>query len=169
VFNGTIEDEREVLVVCLGRLYLGDRQVVWSLTCSGLQSPGGEERALSYIRENLLGLGEETLQDFLLKNRERHPVDPYLNPEGRLICLDDEEFRRVFRDGYGWERFRQTFPESDGTLRFSRVVLDRSVTQAILYAGQQFDWSVGSGGYCLLSRSGGGEWFEAGRCGEWLS
>jgi hypothetical protein len=130
--------------------------------------PDDEERLVRYLRENLEGIGEETLEDFVAKNREPHPVEPDLNPEGRLVCLDDEEFGRMFRDADGWDRFRHTFPESDGTLRFSRVGLDRSVTQAVLYAGQQFDWSVGSGGYWLLSKSGG-EWTEAGRCGEWLS
>ena len=63
---------------------------------------------------------------------------------------------------------RREFPDSDGTLRFSRVGLDRSLTQALLYAGQQFDWSVGSGGYWLFSKSDG-EWVEAGRVGDWIS
>lgn len=165
MFNGTIADEREVLVACLALLYLGDGQVVRSLTRSGLPPPGGEERAISYLRENLEGLNEETLADFLAKNRERHPVEPNLNPGGRLICVDDEEFHRIFRDGAGWERFRQTFPESDGTLRFSRIGLDRDVTQAMLYAGQQFDWNVGSGGFWSFSKTDEG-WIESGKAGS---
>jgi hypothetical protein len=130
--------------------------------------PGGDERMLSYLRENLDGLLEETLADFLAKNREQHPVEPDFNPEGRLVCVGDEAFEHIFRDGYGRARFRRTFPESDGTLRFSRVGLDRDVTQAILYAGQQFDWNVGSGGFWLFSKLDG-EWAEAGRVGSWIS
>lgn len=169
MFNGTIVDEREVLAVCLGHLYIGDKQVVRFLTRNGLPLlPTGKERTLSYIRENLEGLREETLDDFLAKNREQHPIEPDLNPQGRLICLSDGEFQQVFRDREGWDRFRRTFPESDGTLRFSRVGLDRDVTQAILYAGQQFDWNVGSGGFWLFSKLGG-EWAEAGRVGSWIS
>jgi hypothetical protein len=157
-----------VLDVCLGQLYLGDRQVVRSPTRGGLPPPGAEERALVYLRENLDGFGEETLADFLAKNREQHPVEPDLNPGGRLTCVDDGEFERIFRDGEGWDRFRRTFPESDGTLRFSRVGLDREVTQAMLYAGQQFDRNVGSGGFWLFSKTGG-VWVEAGRLGNWIS
>lgn len=168
MFNGTTDDEREVLSVCLGHLYLGERQVVRSLTRSGAHMPDDEESLFSYLRENLEGIDEETLEDFILKNREQHPVEPEFNPGGRLICLDDEEFQRVFTDVDGWDCFRRTFPESDGTLRFSRVGIDRSVTQAVLYAGQQFDWSIGSGGYWLFSKSGG-EWIEAGRSGAWIS
>jgi hypothetical protein len=168
LFNGTIVDEREVLAVCLGHLYIGSRQVVRSLTRSGLNLPADEEWARSYMRENLEGLGEETLADFFAKNCEQHPIEPDLNPEGRLTCVSDEEFRHIFRGREGWDRFRQAFPESDGTLRFSRVGLNRDVTQALLYAGQQFDWQIGSGGYWLFSKFDGA-WTESGRLGTWIS
>ncbi|MGB3633171.1 MAG: hypothetical protein WA982_03950 [Rubrobacteraceae bacterium] len=166
-FNGTIADENEILIVCLGHLYLSEGQVVRSQTRSGVQMFGGERRMVYYLRENL-SIEEETLEDFVAKNREQHPVEPDLNPGGRLICVEDEEFQRIFSAADGWNRFRQTFPESDGTLRFSRVGLNRSVTQAVLYAGQQFDWDVGSGGYWLLSKSDG-DWVETGRSGVWMS
>ena len=115
-----------------------------------------------------VGRGEETLADFVAKNRERHPIRPDFDPDGRFICLEDTEFYRVFRDGEGWERFRRLFPGSDGTLRFSRVGLDRDGTQALIYAGQQFDWNVGSGGYRLFSKRDG-SWAERGKVGAWIS
>ena len=143
MLNGTIADEREVLTACLAQLHLGERQVVRSLTRSGLQVPA-DERMLSYLRENLEGLDEETLGDFLQKNREQHPIEPDLNPGGRLVCVGEEEFEQIFRDQDGWARFRREFPGSNGTLRFSRVRLDRDLTQAMLYAGQQLDWNIGA-------------------------
>jgi hypothetical protein len=164
MLNGTIADEQEALTACFAQLHLGERQVVRSMTRSGLQVPG-DERMLSYLRENLEGLDEEALTDFLAKNREQYPIGPDLNPGGRLVCVGDEEFEHNFRDGDGWARFRREFPESDGTLRFSRVGLDGDLTQAILYAGQQFDWNVGSGGFWLFSKLDG-EWAEAGRIGS---
>jgi hypothetical protein len=167
MLNGTIADEQEVLTACLARLHLGERQVARSMTRSGLQTPA-DERMLSYLRENLEGINEETLADFLAKNREQHPVGSDLNPGDRLVCVGDEEFEHIFRDRDGWARFRRLFPESDGTLRFSRVGLDRDVAQAMLYAGQQFDWNVGSGGFRLFSKLEG-EWTEAGRAGSWFS
>ena len=167
-FNGTVADEREVLEVCLGRLHVGAGQVVRSLTTIGSRGGASGERMPSFLRGNLSGLGEETLADFLAKNRERHPVEPDFDPEGRLVCLDDEAFHHVFRDREGWERFRREFPHSDGTLRFSRVGFDRDVTQGMLYAGQQFDWNLGSGGFWLFSKLDG-EWIEAGRVGNWIS
>ena len=166
--NGTIADEREVLEACLGHLHVGAGQVVRSLTTSGLRGGVDQAQMLSYLRENLDGLDDGTLADFVEKNRERHPIGPDLDPEGRLTRVDDGEFQRIFRDGEGWERFRRMFPDSDGTLRFSRVGLDRGVTQALIYAGQQFDWNVGSGGYWLFSKNDD-RWTERGRVGNWIS
>ena len=140
-----------MLAACLARLHLGERQVVRSLTRSGLQVPA-HERMLSCLREHLEGLEEVTLAGFLAKNNERHPIEPDLNPGGHLVCVGEEEFEHIFRDGDGWARFRQHFPDSDGTLRFSRVGLDRDATQAMLYAGQQFDWNIGSGGFWMFSK-----------------
>ncbi len=168
MFNGTIADEREVVEALLGCLYVGTGQVVRSSTLSGLTGAGGEGRMLSHLRDNLPDLDEETLADFAAKNRERHPILPDLDPGGRLIPVDDEEFRGIFGDGQGWERFRRLFPGPDGTLRFSRVGLDRGVTQALVYAGQQFDWNVGSGGYRLFTRQRE-SWTEKGRVGTWIS
>ena len=166
--NGTIADEREVLEVCLGHLYVGAGQVVRSLTLSGLRGAPSEEQMTSHLRENLAGMSEDTLNDFLAKNRERHPVQPDFDPEERLTCVGDGEFHQIFSDGEGWERFRRMFPDSDGTLRFSRVGLDRGVTQALIYAGQQFDWNVGSGGYWLFSKDDD-SWAERGKVGTWIS
>lgn len=166
--NGTIADEREVLEVCLGHLHVGTGQVVRSLTTSGWRGGVDQAQMLSYLRENLDGLDDGTLSDFVEKNRERHPIEPDLDLGGRLNCVDDGEFQRVFRDGAGWERFRSMFPGSDGTLRFSRVGLDLDVTQALIYAGQQFDWNVGSGVYWLFSKDNG-RWTERGRAGNWIS
>ena len=80
MLNGTLADEQEVLTACLAQLHLGERQVVRSLTRSGLQVPA-DERMLSYLRENLEGLVEVTQKDFLAKNREQYPIEPDLNPE----------------------------------------------------------------------------------------
>ena len=167
MFNGTTADEQEVLTACLDRLHLGQWQVVRSLTRSGLQAPA-DERMLSYLCENLEGLDEETLEDFLRKYREQHPIGPDLNPCGRLVCVGEEELEQIFRDEDGWARCRRRFPGSDGTLRFSRVGLDRDSTQAMLYTGHQFDWNICSGGFWLFSKHDG-EWTEAGSVGNWIS
>ena len=73
MLNGTIADEQKVLTACLAPLHLGSRQVVRAMTRSGLQVPA-DERMLSYLRENLDGLYEETLDDFLAKSHEQYQM-----------------------------------------------------------------------------------------------
>ncbi|MGH3087674.1 MAG: hypothetical protein ACRDSJ_10215, partial [Rubrobacteraceae bacterium] len=166
--NGSPSDEREVVEICLDLLFVGEKQAVRAETRGGLGMPSDEARILAYIRENLEGIREETITDFVEKNRERHPVEPNFDPKSRLIPVSDEEFRHIFRDGEGWSRFRETFPDSDGTLRISRVGFDGGVSQALVYAGQQFDWDAGSSGFWLFTKDGG-SWAESGRAGSGVS
>ena len=42
------------------------------------------------------------------------------------------------------------------------------MTRALIYAGQQFDWNVGSGGYRLFIKRAGA-WIEDAKVGAWLS
>lgn len=166
--NDSFADERDVVALCLDLLFIGERQAVRAETRGGLGMPSDEARMLEYIRENLEGIREETVSDFVEKNRGRTPVEPSLDPKGRLAPVGDEDFRHIFRDGEGWKRFRETFPESDGTLRISRVGFDGEVSQALVYAGQQFDWDTGSSRFWLFEKFGG-EWVEAGRAGSEVS
>lgn len=46
LFNGTVADEREVLDLCLARLYVGAGQVVRSLTLGGFRGEADEGRML---------------------------------------------------------------------------------------------------------------------------
>lgn len=166
--NGAFSDEREVVAVCLDLLFVGQKQVARAETRGGLGMLSDKERMLAYVRENLGGVREETIADFVEKNRGRHPVEPGFDPKGRLITVADEEFRHIFRDGEGWTRFRETFPDSDGTLRISRVGFDGSVSQALVYAGQQFGWEAGSSGFWFFEKFGN-EWVVAGRAGNEVS
>ncbi|WP_119067873.1 hypothetical protein [Rubrobacter indicoceani] len=162
------DHEREVIALCLDRLFIGERQVVRSPTRSGLGLRSDRERMLRSLRENLPELKESTVSGFRRANREQHGITPDFDPKSCLVPVDDRRFRHLFRDDEGWDRFREAFPDSDGTLRISRVGFDQSCTQALLYTGQQFDWTVGLSGFWLFERSLGG-WELAGRAGTDVS
>jgi hypothetical protein len=169
--NGTIADEAVVLRVCLHALGIGSKQVVhaWTDQHRSVGSPEDESaRAVAYLRKKLKGLQEETLGDFLAKNKERHLVAPDLTLAGRLVCIADEDLRHIFRDYQGWERFRETYPDSRGTVGFSRVGFNPALTQGLVYAGIQADWLTGQGAYWLYSRSPGG-WVELASAMAWIS
>ena len=109
MLNGTIADEQEALTACFAQLHLGERQVVRSMTRSGLQVPG-DERMLSYLRENLEGLDEEALTDFLAKNREQYPIGPDSTPEDGWSALATRSSSISFGMGMDGLDFAGSFP-----------------------------------------------------------
>jgi hypothetical protein len=169
--NGTLADEADVLRLCLSRIGSSSKQVVQDHTYLGLTEPSSAEaleRTANYLRTNLKGLREETLADFLEKNREPHPVAPPLTLEGQLLPMSDADISHIFRDDKGWTRFREMYPLSAGTIGFSRVGFDRSLTQAIVYAGIQVDWTAGRGTYTLFAKTDEG-WTESATTVSWIS
>ncbi len=70
------------------------------------------------MRGNLEDLIEETLADFLAKNREQHPIEPNFNPGGRLTCVDDREFERICRTGRDERVFAGSSPSRMGRCGF---------------------------------------------------
>jgi len=130
--------------------------------------PEARERRARNLRSNLKGLQEETLSDFLAKNEQQHSVAPALTLDGQLLPVSEEDLRHIFRDNKGWDRFRALYPYSSGTVEFSRVGFNRTLTQALVYAGKQVDWRMGHGGYWLYARSGN-RWVESGYTEAWVS
>src|SRR5947207_342185 len=120
--NGTLADEAGILRLCLHSLGVGaPKQVAESLTGLGFCFFNSVGEFTSFLRDKLPGLQDETVDDFLEKNAERHPVAPQLTLNGQLHCVTEDEFRSIFQNGNGWERFRQQFPDTFGYVEFSRV------------------------------------------------
>jgi hypothetical protein len=162
----TIADESAVLRVCLAAMRIGPKQVVRSMT--SLKILDEElERTVASLRWSFKELEERTLADFVAKNRCAHPVAGLIS-DGQLICMNEEDLEAVFRDDAGWERFRAMYPESAGTVEFSRVGFNSQRTQALVYAGMQLDWLVGDGTYRLYSKVDDA-WVESSRSLAWVS
>jgi hypothetical protein len=155
----------------LTALGIGPKQVVHASTNLGLTRASSAEelrQTASHLRHELKKLEEETLEDFLAKNNEAHPVAPALTLDGQLIPVSDEDLRQIFRDNDGWERFRAAYPESSGNVGFSRVGFNAAMTQALVYAGMQVDWLMGHGAYALFAKDGT-TWKEVKSTMAWIS
>lgn len=154
-FNGTVADEREILAICFDRLGIGERQVARASTSDEINTASDKDHIISYMRGNLTGFSEETLADFLAKSRERYPIDPDLNPGGRLTCLSDEEYQGIFEGLDGWKTFHQRFPGSNGRVAFSRAGFDPDMTRALMYASHYTGWLSGISSYLFFSKLNG--------------
>ncbi len=120
------------------------------------------------MRQGLKGVADDTLADYLAKNRSAHPVEPGLVLDRQLICVSSEELQDIFCDRDGWQRFRQRYPRSSGIVEYSCIGFNVQVTQALVYAGQQQDWLMGYGAYRLYWRWSD-RWVESSRLLAWIS
>lgn len=169
--NGTIISEANFLRTCLRDKGMDGGQVIQSQTGTGLfgdHSPDDLVVMLSRLRTQLKGLQKATVVDFVAKNKHTHSVPPRLTRNNHLICLDGKKSERLFRDNKGWERFRERYPESRGILEFSRVGFNPGLTQALVYLGMQFHWTVGEGGFWLYTRLKR-RWVEMAHVTTWVS
>jgi hypothetical protein len=165
------EDERTILAICLGLENDTAPMIVHASTGIG---PGNRmhnddlERTREYLQRNLHDASEETIADFVAKNRQPYPVWPELCFGDRLIPLSDKEIRDIFAVNSGWDRFREAYPTSTGLAEFSRVGFDATRKEALVYVGVQFDWLMGSGSYQLMRHSDDG-WHEVQSVMAWIS
>lgn len=169
--HGTLADEAAVLRVRLTALEIGPKQVVHAFTKLGLapDSFAGRLAQLARdLRSQMANLDEDTLEDFLAKNKEAHPVAPAFVLDGQLIPLSDEDRGQIFCDSKGWDRFRAAYPESSGHVDFSRVGFNAALTQALIYVGMQAGSCAGLGAYSLLEKDGT-TWKETAGAVAWIS
>lgn len=169
--HGTLADEAAVLRVCLTALGIGPKQVVQASTNLGLACASSAEELKQtslHLRSKMKKLEEQTVEDFLTKNMEAHAVAPALTLDGQLIPVSSEDLGHMFRDDEGWERFRAAYPESSGTVGFSRVGFNGALTQALIYAGMQVGWLMGYGAFSLFEKDGS-TWNEVESTMAWIS
>jgi len=150
--------ELSVLRACLNALNIGTKQVVLSETTTptfGLSTDEFAERLAAYVLKNLQGILDETLQDFLAKNKRRHPISPELAMDDRVVCIDEQEVLRILQDGE-WRVFKEMHPYSHGYIEFSRVGLDTKLSQGLLYVGWRIGPLAGDGHLRLFGNSDSG-------------
>lgn len=113
------------------------------------------EAQVKYIRESLgAAIEAETLNDYKLNNRRAWELDRHLSLDVQYALLGEAEFSGIFKKGRGWRKFYRTYPNSQGLMTLSRVGFDAEMKQALVYVGNQSDYSAGEGYYVFLAKEG---------------
>jgi hypothetical protein len=110
--------------------------------------PRSARRLVEVLAPNL---APETISDFWAVNEAPGRLSEVLEPIGpsKFQFVTEREVEAVLRDA-GWSEFNRRYAGSAGFLRFSRVGLDRSRTEALLYFEHRAGLLGGSGGYAVL-------------------
>ncbi len=168
--NGTPSEEAECLKA-YGRTPTG--QVIGETTGTGMRgtnSPMAVNTLMGLFKRSGVRPSAATAVDFRLKNSREHAVEDLFRPEDYgFVVVSAEEMKEIFKTVQGgWEIFRERFPNSAGTVTFSRVGFNHARTEALFYWGQQVAPLMGNGSYYFCQKKGD-HWHTAGAASVWIS
>lgn len=113
------------------------------------------------------------VDDYNGKNRSVSVLENNFRVMRYILMIKEDVFEEIFSDyspGGGWDKFNKMFPNSTGTIEFSRVGFDPDHTTAFVYMGNQRDWLVGAGYYFILKKdASSGKWFISGQALAYIS
>jgi hypothetical protein len=107
---------------------------------------------LEHIRESTLGVGEDVLRDFRVKNAHPLQLENRFSFIGTIVLMGQEEFDSIFVGGGVWDEFYERYPESNGIMTFSRVGFNSRFDEALVYIGHQSHFKDGAGYYVFLKK-----------------
>jgi hypothetical protein len=164
----TLVDEYAVYTALLRSVYLGagiQRLVIQSTTEVDKNMASSEE--LRYVQRQLKGVTQAMIDDLLNRSRQVLTLEQRFDLPVEVVLLTQPEIQVIFSQG-GWDAFYKQYPQSQGTLVFSRVGFNPAVDQALVYAGNQSHYLAGAGYYYLLARENGA-WTVKGQLMVWIS
>jgi len=120
------------------------------------------QESIQHIKDELVSLDNDTLDDFQSQNKKQYLLKDYLPPNTDYVLLSNTEVQSFFTD---WVIFSANHPNTHTITSFSRVGLNSSFTQALVLVNTDvkildspFEYS-GSGLIYLFSKIGD-KWIE---------
>jgi hypothetical protein len=168
-----LKNANAVFQACTSYLRIGRQQVISGLTSNGhgrAWSDEGRKQTVNYLHKNIDGLDDETIEHFVALNRNSLPVSEVYRIDKGFTILSDEQLREIWHADVdrGWDRFRELYPDSHGTLEESLTGFNADETRALSYSGMQFDGLMGHGDY-LHFKLTDSNWKLDGRAMAWIS
>jgi len=122
------------------------------------------------VRKQLVGLRQDTVDDFLLKNKESVTLGNEFPKDLNVVLVPDNQIHKILAadEVKGWAVLRTRYPGTIGMHRFSRVGFSKDGTQALLGGSGQSDSMGSSGGFALLNWDGS-VWQVAAYAQLWIS
>lgn len=111
---------------------------------------------LNQAREPVLS--QETLDDFLQRNKSNRWLTPKFEISRKYALVDFREIKKLANDfqmDNEWKAFSKAYPESYGFVTLSRVGFNRQMDQALVYAGWQCPGLCGHWSFQLLAKEDG--------------
>lgn len=148
------DDEADVYEAVLKQMFGGDH--AWRVLVVASQT--GESMMYEHSGPDFDGVGADTFEDYREQNRSPKRFGRLQTLPAKLVLLDRREFSKMVRsrDGDGWTRFEEKYPDSNGFIEFSAVGFGRTRSEALVYVSRNCGTACAAGWYVLLRRDAGG-------------
>lgn len=124
------------------------------------------------LSERLAPLVQQTLEDYIDKNREVHKLSIDLDIELPYKLLTKAEEIEIFKirdkEHDGWKIFSEKYPGAFGYTAFSAVGFNSAMDQALVFVSHYCGWLCGSGSLVVLVKHEG-IWESRGWLMLWVS
>jgi hypothetical protein len=130
----------------------GDVELIVIRDSTRLEFVDDLNETVEQIRESTLGVDEDVLGDFRVKNADPLQLKNRFSFAGTTVLMSQEEFDSIFVDGGVWDEFYERYPKSNGIMTFSRVGFNSQYDEALVYIGIQSHFKDGAGYYVLLDK-----------------
>jgi hypothetical protein len=152
----TNREEQAVYAFLLAKMYQHKGYVIMADTATSATGVDNTAQTLDYVLQNMHDVAPETLDSFRARNDASQTLRPDMQLGGPYSLLSQAGKDQIFSQNQsGWDIFYNRYPQAPGITTFSRVGLNASLDQALVYMGTQSNWQVGSGYYILLRKVNG--------------
>ena len=159
------KEEQAVYAVFVGRnkapaLILQDTSI-------GL-SDDPPQQIIDNFKAGLPAISKATIDSFVERNAQPSQLSPGMQLGVEYVLLSEDELAEISSQPNWHEVLREKYPGSEGYIIFSRVGFNRTLDQALLYAGEVAGPLMGAGYYYLLEKQSG-EWIIKEQIMVWIS
>jgi hypothetical protein len=161
-----LEREEQAVYAVFVRGSKGPALILENTSTSTLDEDPGQ--MIDNIKDGLPGISNDTIDSYVERNAQSTQLSPDMQLGVDYVLLSQEELAEISRQPNWHEVLTEKYPGSEGYTIFSRVGLNRSLDQAVVYVGQVAGPLMGAGYYYLLEKQDG-EWAVKEQIMVWIS
>jgi hypothetical protein len=162
-------EEQAVYAAMLQKLYSASSYVIMDTTATGPVGVDGTASILDRVVQDMHSIDLETADSFRVRNDATYPVLPDMQLGSGYVLLSKSEMSQIFSQNRdGWQLFYELHPDSPGITTLSRVGLNNTLDQALVYVGTMSHWLAGAGYFVLLKKVNG-SWIVDQQVMTWIS
>lgn len=126
------------------------------------------QKMVEYIRSGLKGVSNETLDNYLERNKQPGQLSANMNLRVDYVLLSREELEKITSQPNWSELMTEKYPGTHGYTIFSRVGFNHGLDQAVIYVGSVGGPLMGAGYYYLMGKEKG-QWEMKEQVMVWIS